>query len=58
MTVIEPGFQSGNFRTEPMSNIAIGMDRDADLALLHNGMNVDGSETVRAHSYMHLGVRL
>lgn len=58
MAVVESGFEAGDFGTEPARKITVGMNRDSDLTLLYNGVNLDGAKRVRANSHMHLGAHL
>ena len=57
VAVAEPRCEAGNFGTEPAADVAVGMNRDADLALLDDGMNLNRSEGVCADTDMHLGGR-
>ena len=38
---VESGFEAGNFGTEPAGNLAVGVNRDANLTLLDNGVNLN-----------------
>jgi len=55
---VESGFEARYFGTEPADNIAVGVNRDADLALLDDGVNLDRAEDVGADADMHLCVHL
>ena len=55
---VESGFKAGNLGTEPAGKIAIGVNGDADLTLLNDGMNLNRAESVGADAQMHLGVHL
>ncbi len=56
--VVESAFQARNFGTEPAGDIPVTVNRDADLTLLDDGVNLDCAESVGANSDMHLRVRL
>ncbi len=58
VAVVESGLEAGNFGTEPARDIAVRLNRDADLALLDDGMNFNRSEGVGANADMHLRVDL
>lgn len=58
MALVGPGLEARNFRTEPARDIAVGLNRDADLALLDDRMNLNRSEGVGANADMHLCVDL
>jgi hypothetical protein len=53
---VQSGFEARNFGTEPSGDIAVGVNGDANLALLDDSMNLDGTEGVGAEADMHLGV--
>ena len=52
---VESGFETRNFGTEPAGDITVGVNGDADLTLLDDGMNLNRAEGVGAHADMHLG---
>lgn len=55
---VQSGFQARDFGTEPAGDIAVGVNGDADLALLDDGMNLDGAKSIGTEADMHLGVHL
>lgn len=55
MTFVEPGFEARNFGTEPVGDITVGVNGDADLTLLDDGVNLNRAEGVGADADMHLG---
>lgn len=57
VVAVESGFEPRNFGGEPAGNITVGMNGDANLALLNDGMNLNRAESVGADANMHLGVR-
>ena len=54
--VFESRHNAGNFGTKPAGKIAVSVNSDADLTLLHDGMNLDGPEGVGANPDMHLEI--
>ena len=56
--VVEYGFEAGDFGTEPAGEITVSVNGDADLTLLDDGVNLNGTEGVGAEADMHLGVHL
>ena len=55
---VQSGFEARNFRTEPAGDIVVGVNGDADLTLLDDGMNLDGAKSIGTEAEMHLGVHL
>lgn len=55
VTFIESGFEARNFGTEPAGDVTVGVNGNADLTLLDDGMNLNRAEGVGAHANMHLG---
>jgi len=51
---VESGFEARNFGAEPARHLTVGVNRDADLALLDNGVNFHRAEGGGAESDMHL----
>ena len=58
VTVVESGFQARNLGTEPARYVAVGVNRDAYLTLLYDGVNLNRAEGVGANAHMHLAVHL
>jgi hypothetical protein len=58
VAVVESGFKTGHFGTEPAGDVTIGVNGDTDLALLYDGMNFDRSEGVSMDAEVHLSVDL
>jgi len=58
VTVVESGFEARNFGTEPAGDITVGVNSDADLTLLNDGMNLNRTKGISANPQMHLGVDL
>jgi len=55
VTFVEFGFKARNFGTEPAGDITVGVNGNADLTLLDDGMNLNRAEGVGTHADMHLG---
>ena len=55
---VESGFEAREFGTEPMGDVTVRVNRDADLALLENGMNLNRAEGFGANADMHLRIHL
>jgi hypothetical protein len=58
MTMIKSGFEAGNFGTKPTSDVTVGVNRNADLTLLYDGVDLNGTKSVGTHAHMHLAVHL
>ena len=58
MIVVETGFQSRHFGTEPAGDVTIRVNRDANLTLLYDGMNLNRADRVGADAHMHLTIHL
>ena len=58
VAVVEPRFESRNFGTKPARYVTVGVNRDANLTLLDDGMNLNRAEGVGTNADMHLGVHL
>ena len=58
VVLVESRFQARDFGTEPAGEILVGVNRDADLTLLDDGMNLHRAEGVGADAQMHLRVDL
>jgi len=58
MVFVESGFEARHLGTEPPRDLAVGVNRDAHLALLDDGMNLNRAEGVGAYADVHLGVHL
>ena len=56
MVVVESGFEARNFGAEPAGNITVGMNGNANLTLLDDGMDLNRAEGIGADADMHLGV--
>jgi len=58
VAAIESGFQARNFGTEPAGDVAVGVNRDPNLALRDNRVNLNRPEGVGANTHMHLAIHL
>ena len=58
MVLVESRFEARDFGTEPAGEILVGVNGDADLTLLDDGVNLNRAEGVGADAQMHLGVDL
>ena len=58
VAVVEPRFEARNFGTEPAGDITVRVNRDSNLTLLDDGMNLNRAERVGTNADMHLGVHL
>lgn len=58
VAVVESGFETWDFGTEPARDIAVCVNRDADLALLYDSMYLDRPKRVGTNANMHLRIHL
>src|SRR5208283_3552260 len=58
VVLVEPGLEARDFGTEPAGKVLVGVNGDANLTLLDDGMNFNRAEGVGADAHMHLGIRL
>jgi len=58
MTLVEAGFEAREFGTEPMGDVPVRVNGDADLALLDDSMNLNRAEGFGANADMHLRIHL
>jgi len=56
--LVESRFEAREFGSEPTGDVTIRVNRDADLALLDDGMNLNSSEGFGANADMHLRIYL
>lgn len=55
---VQSRFEPREFGTEPMGDVTVRVNRDADLALLDDGTNLNRAEGFGANADMHLRIYL
>lgn len=58
VAVVESGFQARNLGTEPAGNVAVGVNRDSNLTLRDDRVNINRAKCVGANAHVHLAVHL
>ena len=56
--LVESRFEAREFGSEPTGDVTVRVNRDADLALLNDGVNLHRSEGFSADADMHLRIHL